>query len=107
MRDGQKRGSTGIDNLGTVETSFQMSQNEPNPFTHETLVNYTLPNTVKIAFMAVYDLTEKQIATFPINELCVSSITITSQKLAAGICIYSIIADGKVVDTKRMIVAEK
>lgn len=99
--------ATGINNLNNVETGFQMSQNEPNPFTHETVVKYTLPQTIGNAFMAVYDLTGKQITTFPINEKGSSSLTITSEKLAAGIYIYSIVADGKVIDSKRMIVAEK
>ena len=57
--------------------------------------------------MAVYDLTGKQIVTFPINDKGASSITITSEKLAAGIYIYSIVADGKIMDSKRMVVAEK
>lgn len=104
----QKSGSTtGITNNNMVETGFQMSQNEPNPFTHETVVKYTLPQTVSNAFMAVYDLTGKQITTFPITDKGSSSVTITSEKLTAGIYIYSIVADGKVVDSKRMIVAEK
>lgn len=100
-------GTTGINTLNTVETGFQMSQNEPNPFTHETVVKYILPQTINTAFMAVYDLTGKQITTFAISEKGSSSLTITSEKLAAGIYIYSIVADGKVVDSKRMIVAEK
>lgn len=98
---------TGINTINTVETGFQMSQNEPNPFTHETVVKYTIPQSISNAFMAVYDLTGKQIATFPIDQKGSSSITITSEKLAAGIYIYSIVADGKVIDSKRMIVAEK
>jgi hypothetical protein len=99
--------SAGINKLTAIETGFQMSQNEPNPFTHETVINYALPQTINTAFMAVYDLTGKQITTFPIREKGTASITITSQNLAAGIYIYSIVADGKVVDSKRMIVAEK
>jgi len=99
-------GTTGLNSIN-VETGVQMSQNEPNPFTHETVVKYTLPQTISNAFMAVYDLTGKQITYFPINEKGASSLTITSEKLAAGIYIYSIVADGKVVDSKRMIVAEK
>jgi len=99
-------GTTGINDLN-VEAGFQMSQNEPNPFTHETVVKYNMPKTVSNAFMAVYDLTGKQITTFPINEKGSSSVTITSEKLTAGIYIYSIVADGKVIDSKRMIVAEK
>lgn len=99
--------TTGIGSINTVENGFTMSQNEPNPFTHETVVRYTLPATVSNAFMAVYDLTGKQITTFPIDQKGSSFITITSEKLAAGIYIYSIVADGKIVDSKRMIVAEK
>jgi hypothetical protein len=70
-------------------------------------VKYTLPTTISNAFMAVYDLTGKQITTFPINERGSASVVLTSDKLSAGIYIYSIVADGKVVDSKRMIVAEK
>ena len=96
-----------MNSINTIETGFQMSQNEPNPFTHETVVKYTLPLTISEAFMAVYDLTGKQITTFPIRDRGVSSITLTSEKLSAGIYIYSIVADGKIVDSKRMIVADK
>jgi hypothetical protein len=99
--------ATGINSANTPETGFQMSQNEPNPFTHETVVKYTLPQTTGSAFMAVYDLTGKQITTLPITQKGSSSITLTSEKLTAGIYIYSIVADGKVVDSKRMIVADK
>jgi hypothetical protein len=100
-------GTTGINTINTIETGFQMSQNEPNPFTYETVVKYTLPTTISNAFMAVYDLTGKQITTFPINERGSASVVITSEKLSAGIYIYSIVADGNIVDSKRMIVAEK
>lgn len=99
--------ATGIQNNNTVEVGFQMSQNEPNPFTHETVVKYTMPQSVSNAFMAVYDLTGKQITTFLIDQRGSSSITLTSEKLAAGIYIYSIVADGKIVDSKRMVVSEK
>lgn len=99
--------TTNVNSQDAVQTGFQMAQNEPNPFTHETVVKYTLPSTVSDAYMAVYDLTGKQVTTFPIREKGTASISITSEKLSAGIYIYSIVADGKVMDSKRMIVAEK
>lgn len=100
-------GATGINTLNSIESGFQMAQNEPNPFTHETVVKYTLSKNVGNAFMAVYDLTGKQITTFSIAERGSAALTITSEKLAAGIYIYSIVADGKIMDSKRMIVSEK
>jgi hypothetical protein len=64
-------------------------------------------HNVSNSFIGVYYLTGKQIATFPINGNGSSAIKITSENLAAGIYIYSIVADGKIVDSKRMIVAQK
>lgn len=104
----QKNGNpTGIGSVSSEITGFSMSQNEPNPFTHETVVKYTLPASVNNAYMAVYDLSGKQITTLPIDQKGASSVIITSERLAAGIYIYSIVADGKVMDSKRMIIADK
>jgi hypothetical protein len=99
--------STGIDQNSMGAAGFKMEQNKPNPFNGITTVRYTIPNTVTNAYMAVYDLSGKQIASFPITEKGSSAITLTSEKLAAGIYIYSIVADNKIVDSKRMIVTEK
>jgi len=98
--------TTGINELSN-NSGFSMSQNEPNPFNGETVVKYTLPAQVKTASMMIYDLTGKQIAVLPITEKGSSSITLTSEKLAAGIYIYSIVADNKIIDSKRMVVANK
>lgn len=99
--------TTAASSNGLAQEEFSMNQNIPNPFTNETLINYTVSEQTKTAVLNVYDLSGKQIASFPITEKGSSSITITSEKLAAGIYIYSIVADGKVMDSKRMIVAEK
>ena len=98
--------STGLNQQNGINR-FSMEQNEPNPFTHETIVKYNLPETVNNAYMAVYDLSGKQLATFPITQKGSSSITVTSEKLSAGIYMYSIVADGKIFDSKKMIVANK
>ena len=102
-----KSGSaTGIGSNGTA-AGFSMDQNVPNPFSHETTIKYTVTNDTKTAVLNVYDLSGKQISSFPLTEKGTSSITITSDKLAAGIYIYSVVADGKIVDTKRMVVEQK
>jgi hypothetical protein len=98
--------TTGLNNNGDLNT-FKLGQNEPNPFNGETVIKYTLPQNTNNASMVVYDLSGKQIASFPITEKGSSSMTLTSEKLAAGIYIYSIVADNKILDSKRMVVAEK
>jgi trimeric autotransporter adhesin len=70
-------------------------------------VKYVIPQSVGSAWMTVYDLTGKQITKFAITEKGNASLTVTAEKLQPGIYIYSIVADGKVIDSKRMIVADK
>lgn len=97
----------GINQTGLGNDGFKMGQNEPNPFSHETTVRYTIPERVAEAYICVYDLSGKQIKKLPIHQKGSSFMTITSEQLAAGIYIYPIVADGKIVDSKRMVVAEK
>lgn len=98
--------ATGIGQPGNAEPGFSMEQNIPNPFTNETLIKYNLPANFNSAQMLVYDLTGKQLAAFPIEKNS-RSITLSSERLAAGIYIYSIVSDGKIMDSKRMVVSEK
>jgi hypothetical protein len=99
--------TTGFNTPTKEANEFSMSQNEPNPFNGETRINYVIPANATNSYLAVYDLSGKQIKTIPITEKGQSFITVSSEKLAAGIYIYSVVADGKIVDSKRMIVAEK
>ncbi len=85
--------------------NYSLEQNEPNPFSQETTIKYSLPKETKKAYLAIYDLTGKQINTFDLND--VGNITISADKLIAGIYIYTIIADNVVLDTKRMHITKK
>jgi len=98
--------TAGVSQLNQTET-IMLEQNIPNPFTNETVIKYTLPQEVNTAYMAVYDLSGKQVTRFVLNPRGSAALTITSEKLAAGMYIYSIIADGVILDSKRMVVAEK
>ncbi len=110
LKSGKTSGSTvatGVNAVNNALANSSLDQNVPNPFTNETIIKYNLSKEIGSASLMVYDLSGKQIASFPITEKGQASITITSEKLAAGMYIYSIVADGKLVDSKRMIVAEK
>lgn len=98
--------ATGISQSSAIE-GFALEQNIPNPFGSETVIHYTLPSQVKDASLLVYDLSGKQIASFPLNGQGASSITLSSEKLTAGIYIYSVMAGNNVLDSKRMIVTQK
>lgn len=103
-----KRSTSQVNGIKATDSFISMmGQNDPNPFSTETTIKYSLPENTTSAYIAVYDLSGKQITTFPITSKGNGSITINSEKLIAGMYIYSIITDNTVMDSRRMIVLEK
>ncbi|MCC6584586.1 MAG: T9SS type A sorting domain-containing protein [Chitinophagales bacterium] len=94
---------------GNAVEDFPMSknitlyQNVPNPFTIGTDIKFFIPETVKQAALVIYDLNGREIRKIDINERNESVIKIQGKELAAGMYIYTLIADNKEVDSKRMI----
>jgi hypothetical protein len=83
-----------------------LSQNIPNPFSSSTRIGITLPETVKTARLYVYNMQGVQIKSFDIIERGATSVTIEGYTLQAGMYLYTLIADGKEVDTKKMILTK-
>ena len=85
---------------------FSVSQNEPNPFTESTTIKLSIPKKTQRAALMIYDMSGKQMKQININERGKTSVNITSEGFAAGMYLYSLIADGKVISTKRMILTK-
>jgi hypothetical protein len=83
-----------------------LNQNIPNPFSENTTINMYLPNTVSRATLYIYNMQGEQIKYIAINEKGNTSITIEGHSLKAGMYLYTLIADGKEVDTKKMILTK-
>ncbi len=83
-----------------------LAQNIPNPFTESTEIAYFLPENVKTATMYVYDMNGKQLKSIHLYQKGQASIIIQGNELSAGMYMYSLITDGKVVDTKRMVLTD-
>lgn len=83
-----------------------LSQNKPNPFTETTVIACMIPMSVKKAILNVYDLNGTQITEYPISTRGHVDVTIEGGSLAAGMYLYSLITDGNVIDTKRMILTK-
>ena len=81
-------------------------QNIPNPFGDNTTINYFLPKGVIQAEMVFYDNFGRQVKTVQINNRGNGSIQVDATDLASGIYTYSLVADGQVLDTKKMIRAK-
>lgn len=100
-RNGSETGVGG--NVLDVPT---LEQNDPNPFTQTTVVRYTLPESVKSAFLYIYDLNGTQIDQKMLQSRGKSSVTLEAGSLAPGMYLYALVADGKVIDTKRMLITQ-
>ena len=83
---------------------LSLGQNKPNPFSNSTTIEVCIPEDVKSAFIYVYDLQGKKVEQMDITVRGRQDIQLNSANLTDGMYLYSLIADGKVVETRRMIV---
>ncbi len=96
--------NTDVTNIDAVVTTLY--QNTPNPFTESTLILCDVAEAVVNADLYIYDMNGKQIDTYSITERGATSVTIEGHSLEAGMYLYALIADGQVIDTKRMILTK-
>lgn len=97
-------GATNIANPDTFQT--ELFQNTPNPFTEITAIRCNITDDVNQAVLYVYDMNGKQITKYQIDERGETQVVIEGSSLEAGMYLYSLIADGNVIDTKRMILTK-
>lgn len=78
-----------------------LNQNAPNPFKEKTTITYVVPTNVRVAEVLFYDFNGKLIKKQQI-QTGQGQIDVYAEDLAEGTYTYSIVADGEVVGTKRM-----
>lgn len=109
-----KDGSTGKSNskgdLNNMPDSdintATLEQNTPNPFSQNTEIRYFIPKESQSALLNVYNMNGMQIKSYKISERENGEITIHGSELQAGMYLYTLIVDGKEIDTKRMILTQ-
>jgi hypothetical protein len=67
----------------------------------------TLPENVGNAGIMIYTLEGKQMKNIQVNGRGDVSVKISGSELSAGMYLYALIADGMVLDTKRMILTDR
>lgn len=93
-----------VDEISALATAT-LRQNIPNPFSERTEIRFTLPSDAKNAFIYIFNMQgtlQKQIAVTP----SMQSVIINGYELSPGMYIYSLIVNGKEIDTKRMIITK-
>jgi hypothetical protein len=86
--------------------AFSLSQNTPNPFSEKTTISYSLPTDVSKAILGVFDLNGKMLLQYNLQNGKNQQVQVNGNTLGAGMYIYSIIADGQEVISKRMILTK-
>ncbi len=81
----------------------KLFQNTPNPFNQATGISYYIPETVGSANIYIYDVNGVQQRNIPVAERGNGATVLQATALQAGIYFYTLICDGKPVDTKQMI----
>jgi hypothetical protein len=79
-------------------------QNIPNPFSTGTKINYYLPQDALGASIVFYDNYGNQIKIVQLNQTGNGTLNITPDNLSNGIYSYSLVVNGNVIATKRMII---
>jgi len=81
-------------------------QNNPNPFTSTTEIHMELPDATRQASIIVYNLEGKQLKEIQVNERGITTVNISGSEFSPGMYLYTLVADGRVVDTKRLVLTK-
>lgn len=98
---------TSVANPSNISNAPVISQNEPNPFVRETTIRYNLPEKTQQSALVITDLSGTELASYPLIKGGKGSVTVTSDKLASGVYLYSVISgDKKIIQSKKMIISK-
>jgi hypothetical protein len=83
--------------------SIVLEQNVPNPFAEQTTINYFLPDDVNKAQLLFYNAQGKLIQSLELSQKGKGSINVFASDLSNGIYTYTLVVDGKIIETKKMV----
>jgi hypothetical protein len=94
----------GVDkNLNSITV---LDQNIPNPFSQETNIGCTIPESSTSAVLYIYNMNGTQLQQHNINGKGKQMVPISGSSLEPGMYLYALVVDGIEVDTKRMILTK-
>ena len=102
-----KTGTTSIEETVSDVDMVRMDQNKPNPFSESTVITLNIPEQTQKASIFIFDMSGKQVQNIAVNERGETNITVYASDLSAGMYIYTLVVDGKVAVTRRMIVSKE
>lgn len=89
-------------NTINTESSTYLGQNMPNPFNGLTNITYELPRETKNGTIVIHSLEGKRVKSIKLDNCC-GTVQVDLKDFPNGTLIYSLFADGKLLESKKMI----
>jgi hypothetical protein len=80
-------------------------QNTPNPFKEQTTIRFSLADDAHDAAICIFDMTGKMLKKLPVSS-GETSVSINGWELGEGMFLYTLMVNGREIDTKRMIITK-
>ena len=90
----------------TVYSGNTLGQIYPNPFSETARIELEISESTSDAKVIIYNLEGKEINTIDIPSRGKTYVEISGSELNAGMYLYTLITDGKLIDTKRMVLTK-
>jgi len=105
LESAQAVAAAGSDNIkaNNLISGAVLEQNQPNPFNQSTVIRYRLPQNTS-GQINIYDNNGKLLKSYKANES--GQTTINAGELRSGIYNYTLLVNGKQVDTKKLVIAK-
>lgn len=87
-----------------IPESYKLYQNYPNPFNSHTIIKFQIKDSRFVA-LKIHDVSGKEITT-PVSEkksAGIYEVNFDAGNLSSGIYFYSLYLNGKIIDTKKLI----
>ena len=91
--------------FSATETGNVLYQNTPNPFKEQTTIRFRLADDAQNAAICIFDMSGKMLKKLPVSSE-MTSVTVNGYELSEGLYLYSLIVNGREIDTKRMILSK-
>ena len=92
--------------LSSVSTDASLEQNTPNPFNQSTQIRYSVPKNYSSAQIIITSIDGKAVRSYTISGTGKGQVTLNASELAVGSYTYSLNVDGKVVDSKTLVLTK-
>lgn len=90
----------------TLNRGASLNQNEPNPFYQSTRIGYFLPEDTGTAYLVITSVDGKELRRIRLNKNGSGEVQLEAHTYPAGTYNYSLLVDGRIVDTRRMILTQ-